>query len=737
MVCAVADVDKSLPTTGMDRRGIMFGSAAFVLAFHLPAQAQPRSKGPPAPKAAPIADASRQRFNAFLAVGSDDIVTAIIAQTEGGQGNSTGMPQVIAAELGADWDKMRVQFSTERRPEFINTKLYKGLVLTAGSSSVTLFYEPMRKAAAATREMFVAAAAERWGVTPGECDVENSKVIHRSSGRRFTFGELAEAAARQPVPQNPSLRKLSDMPLIGQPVQRLDAEAKSNGSARFGLDFQVPGMLWAAVRHGPVRGSSVVSLDAEAARKAPGVRLVTEIAQGVAAVADHYWQAVKALQLVRETYTPYPENQVSTRELAGLLRAGLDQPGDPSPQNHGDVPTAMASAAQVLGAEFTFPILYHSCLEPVSCTASVTSDSCEIWLSTKSPSLDGGFAAAALGIDPASVIVHNEYQGGDFGRRAGFEHVTEAVLLSKAAGRPVKVMWTRDEDIRNDQFRTSAIMRARLGLGQDGMPVAWDLRTASDGVWRQLFPWFYSEQRPLDLPLLTLVASSYPIPNEYGSYRVVPHPVRIGAFRGNSDQMNGYVLDVMIDEAAHAAGQDPVAYRLKLLAGDPRSAHVVRRAASLAGWGHAPAGRFQGISFIKSEFYATRIAVVVEVAKSSAGIRVTRAFAACDSGLAVNPLLCEHCIEGGIIFGLSNAMFEEVTLTDGAADQKNFDDYRLMRMNEAPHVQVEIISVGETPGSIGEIGTFPVGGALCNALFRANGVRYRAQPFAKNGVTFA
>src|SRR6267143_5762117 len=300
----MADVDQSPPATGVDRRGFIFGSTAFVLAFHLPAlAAQARRKGPPAPKAAPIADADGQRFNAFLTVSSDDIVTAIIAQTEGGQGNSTGMPQVIAAELGADWDKMRVQFSTERRQEFINTKLYKGLVLTAGSSSVTLFYEPMRKAAAATREMFVAAAVERWGVAPGECDVQNSKVIHRFSGRRFTFGELAEAAARQPVPQNPSLRKLSDMPLIGQRVQRLDAEAKSNGSARFGLDFKAPGMLWAAVRHGPVRGSTVASLDAEAARKAPGVRLVTKIPQGVAVVADHYWQAAQALQPLKTTVT--------------------------------------------------------------------------------------------------------------------------------------------------------------------------------------------------------------------------------------------------------------------------------------------------------------------------------------------------------------------------------------------------------------------------------------------------
>ena len=734
----MADVDKGPPATGVDRRGFIFGSTAFVLAFHLPAlAAQARRKGPPAPKAAPIADADGQRFNAFLTVSSDDIVTAIIAQTEGGQGNSTGMPQVIAAELGADWDKMRVQFSTERRQEFINTKLYKGLVLTAGSSSVTLFYEPMRKAAAATREMFVAAAVERWGVAPGECDVQNSKVIHRASGRRFTFGELAEAAARQPVPRNPSLRKLSDMPLIGQRVRRLDAEAKSNGSARFGLDFQAPGMLWAAVRHGPVRGSSVASLDAEAARKAPGVRLVTEIPQGVAVVADHYWQAVKSLQLVRETYTQNPKNQVSTRELTRLLRAGLDQPGDPAPQNHGDVPTAMASAAQVLEAEFTFPILYHGCIEPVSCTASVTTEGCEIWLSTKSPTLDAGFAAAALGIDPAKVIVHNEYQGGDFGRRSGVEHVTEAVLLSKAVGRPVKAMWTRDQDLRNDQFRTSAIMRARLGLGADGMPVAWDMRTASDGVWRQLFPDFYAEKRPLDLPLLTLVANGYPIPNEYGSYRVVPHPVRIGAFRGNSDQMNGYVRDVMIDEAAHATGQDPVAYRLKLLAGDARSANVIRRAATLAGWGHASPGRFQGIAFVQSDFYATRIAVVVEVAKTSDGIRVTRTFAACDSGLAINPMLCEHCVASGIIFGLSNAMFEEVTLTDGAADQKNFNDYRLMRMNEAPDVQAEIISVGDSPGSIGEIGTFPVGAALSNALFQANGERYRAQPFVKNGVTFA
>ena len=725
----------------VDRREMILGTLGFLLAFELPVDARTpptRVGSPQTPEAAPIGQLSGRRFNAFLAVGTDNFVTAIVAQTEGGQGISTGMPQVMASELGADWTKMRVQFTTERRAEFINHLLYKGLVLTAGSSSITGFYEPMRRAAAATREMFIAAAAREWSVSSDECTVADSFVIHRPSGRRSPLGDLANAAMKETVPAIPKLRSLQDQPLIGRRLSRVDVPIKCDGSARFGIDADVPGMLYAAVRHGPIRGSQVATLDTDRARSMPGVKLVMAVPQGVAVVADQYWQAVKALTEVRETYTGNPADAGSTEKLKVALHAAMSQEGDPSPENHGDVAAAMKGAATVIVAEFSFPLLSHACMEPVSCTASVVNEHCELWLSTKSPSLDGGFAAEALGVDPATVVVHNEYQGGDFGRRSGRDHVTEAVLLSKALQLPVKVIWTRKEDLRCDQHRTSALTRARLGIRADGTPVAYEIKTASDGVWRSLFPWFYAMKKPMDLPLASrLVHTSYDIPNEAGSYVVVPHPVRIGAFRGNSDFLNGFVLESMLDEAAHVSGRDPLEYRLSLLTHDPRSAAVLRRIAQLAGWGRSAAGRFQGLAFYQSDFYRCRIAAIAEVSKRAGGIRLERAFAVCDSGLVINPLLAERCVEGGLIFGFSNVMYEQLTLSGGAPEQVNFNGYRLMRMNEAPSVEVEVMSAGDEPGAFGEIGTMVAGPALGNAIFAATGQRIRTQPFAANGVQFA
>src|SRR6266404_624716 len=457
---------------GPSRRGFLegIGATAFLLPFQVPISSGRAAQ----PSGAP------GQFNAFLAIGEDDVVTAILAQTEGGQGNSTGMTQVIAAELGAAWPKMRYRFTTERRPEYINPMLYEGLVLTAGSTSITGFYGAMRHAAAATREMLVAAAAKQLRVSPSDLSVSESKVIHSHSGRYLTFGQLAAAAAKEQVPEKPRLRAQKELLLIGQPLDRLDVPPKVNGSARFGLDLEAPNMLYAAVRHGPAYGSTVAAIDDAKAKSMPGVRLVMPVPQGVAVVADQYWQSVKALAEVRETYASHPNDNASSTTVEAALRQGLEQPGHPTMGSHGDVAAAMKSAVKVLEAEFSMPFLSHACMEPVSCTARVSGDQVELWLSTKSPSLDAGHAARALGIDPSTVVVHNEYQGGDFGRRSGMEHTTEAVLLAKAAGRPVKVVWTREEDLRVDQHRTAFLGRVRMGLGADGMPVAYEAKIACD-----------------------------------------------------------------------------------------------------------------------------------------------------------------------------------------------------------------------------------------------------------------
>jgi isoquinoline 1-oxidoreductase subunit beta len=713
---------------GPSRRAFLegIGASAFLLAFQLPASVG-RAGEPPAISG---------QLNAFLAIGEDDMVTAIIAQTEGGQGNSTGMTQVIAAELGAAWPRMRYRFTTERRPEYINPMLYEGLVLTAGSSSIPGFYGAMRRAAAATREMLVAAAAKQLGVSPGELSVSESKVIHSRSGRYLAFGQLAAAAAKEPVPAEPRLRARKELLLIGQPLDRLDVPSKVDGSARFGLDLEAPDMVYAAVRHGPAYGSTVAVIDDAKAKTMPGVRLIMPVPQGVAVVADQYWQAVKALAEVRETYARHPHNDASSTAVEAALRQGLERPGTPTMGSHGDVPVAMKSATKVLEAEFSMPFLSHACMEPVSCTARVIGNQVELWLSTKSPSLDAGHAALALGIDPSTIVVHNEYQGGDFGRRSGMEHTTEAVLLAKAAGRPVKVMWTREEDLRVDQHRTAFLGRVRMGLAADGTPVAYEAKIACDGLWQRLFPWFFAKKKPVDLPMFSLVGSAYGIPNEAGAYVNVPLPVRIGAFRGNNDTHNGFMLETMIDEAAHVTGTDPLAYRRRLLSKDARSIAVLDRAAAIAGWGKVVAGHHQGIAYLQSEFYRCRLAVIVEVSGTADALKVERLVGVCDSGLTINPLLAERAVEAGLIFGLSNAMSERITLAGGAPEQTNFDTYQLLRIDQAPDVTVEIISVGDEPGSFGEIGTMPVGTALGNAIFSATGKRIRTQPFGANGVTF-
>jgi isoquinoline 1-oxidoreductase subunit beta len=418
------------------------------------------------------------------------------------------------------------------------------------------------------------------------------------------------------------------------------------------------------------------------------------------------------------------------------LRHGLEQPGVPTPGCHGDAAAAMKTASKVLEAEFSMPLLSHACMEPVSCTASVVGNHVELWLSTKSSSLDAGHAADALGIDPSAIIIHNEYIGGDFGRRSGMEHTTEAVLLSKAAGRPVKVVWTREEDLRCDQHRTAFLGRVRMGLGADGMPVAYEAKIACDGLWQRLFPWFYAKKKPADLPFFELVGSIYKIPDEVGAYVNVPLPVRIGAFRGNNGTHNGFMLETMIDDAAHTVGVDPLAYRRKLLAHDARAIAVLDRAAAIAGWGKAAAGRHQGVTFYQSDFYQCRFAIIVEVSGTADALKVERLVGVIDSGLVINPMLAERAVECGMIFGLSNAMNERITLAGGAPEQTNFDSYQLIRIDQVPEVIVEIIEGGDEPGSFGEQGTMPMCSALGNAIYAATGKRIRSTPFGANGITF-
>ena len=708
------------------------GATAFVLAFEMP----------PNPSAAQVATSAigttGGRFNAFLTIDGRGIATVHIAQAEMGQGISTGLTQVLAEELGGEWSKTRFEFTTEQRPEFINPTLYAGWVITGGSTSIKGFYLPMRKAGAAAREMLIAAAARQWGVAAADCTAANSTVAHAPSKRAAGYGELAAAAARETLPPEPKLKAATSFTLIGKPLPRLDVPAKTTGEAQFGIDAEIPGQLFAAVRHGPAMGSTVASIDDAEAKSMPGVRLVMTVPQGVAVVADSYWQARKALAVVNETYGEHVNARASSATIDAALKAALDQAGMKTPGGRGDTPAAMKSATRVLEAEYTVPLMAHACMEPVSCTAEVRDGRCSIWLSTQSVTLDAGFAAEAAGVDASNVTVHNTYMGGAFGRRTGREHITEAVLLAKAAGRPVKVVWSREEDLRVDQHRSAFRARVRIGLGTDGMPVAYEAKLAGMGFWQSQFTAWWERMKKLDVPMFGLVGTPYAIPNEAGEYVAVPMPVRIGPWRGNNESHNLFFTETIIDEAAHAAGQDPLLYRRRLVEKDARTIRVLDRAAELSGWAKSEPGRFKGVALMVSDRnWRCRLAHVVEVSLQSNRPRIERVTCVCDSGLVINPTLARQNLEGGIVFGLSTAMREQITLAGGAPEQTNFDTYELLRIDETPEIVVELIQGSDEPGAFGEVASPAVAPALGNALFRAIGRRLRALPFAANGVRFA
>lgn len=674
------------------------------------------------------------RVNAFLAITPDNHVEVFVAQAEMGQGITTGLTQILADELGADWDRTRFRFSTERRPEFISPNLYGGIVLTGGSTSTHTFFTPLRKSGAAARTMLIGAAAKQAGAAVSEFRTERSNVIHEPSGRTWMFADLSEDAVHQPVPSDPTLKPHSQFTLIGQSRPRLDLADKLDGSAKYGIDHAVPGMLWAAVRHGPLGKAGVSSFDSSVAAGMPGVREVMAVPHGIAVVADHCWQAMKALEAVEVEFEPIEAQRFSTDEMRAALEAGLAAEGVETPGTKGDADERLKSASQVIEATYEMPMAAHGCIEPVTCTADVEGKGCRLWLSTQSPTLDAGYAADVMGVDPADIEIHNEFMGGAFGRRTGREHIEEAILLSKAVGAPVKVIWSREEDILMDQFRTAAMVRGRLGLGEDGRPIAYQATVSATGFWQNMLPDWFDRVKPLDVPAISLLGSDYGIEDEDGSYVPYLSPPRIGPWRGNMDNHNLLLIESLIDEAAHHLGRDPLEYRLSLVT-DARSRAVIERVAELSSWGSEENNTWRGIAFLHNKTYwRSRVAVVVELQQQDDRLRAAKLYCVCDSGLVVNPLLAKQNLEGGLLFGFSWAVLEETTFSDGYPDQRNFYDYEMLRIDMAPRLVVEIIETGDEPGSFGEVATPVVPPALGNAIFAATGQRFRRIPFAKHGV---
>src|SRR6267378_2732463 len=674
----------------VSRREILFAGAAagggLLIGWHLDARAGPRA----ATKVAPPVFAP----NAFIRIGRDGRVTMIVGQVEMGQGVDTSMPMLLAEELEVGLDQVQVEHAPP------DDKLYGlpgfGFQVTGASTSVRLLYEPLRKAGAAARSMLVTAAAQTWNVDAASCSVQKGVVSHPPTGRKLAYGALVDKAARLPVPTEVALKDPKDFTLIGTPAKRLDTPAKVDGTAVYGVDVRLPGMKIATVAASPVVGGKLISVDDSKAKAIKGVRQVVRLDDAVAGLA------------------------------AASLTPGVVV------RNEGDAPAAVASAPNKLESVYEAPFLAHATMEPINCTVHVRPDRCEVWTGSQVLSRAQAVAAKSVGQPLSKVVVHNHYLGGGFGRRLEVDFVLQAVRIARRVHGPVKVIWSREEDIQHDVYRPYYYDRMTAALDARGQPLAWTHRIVGPSIFARWAPPVFkngidpdavdgAEQLLYDIPAIRV---------EY--VRHEEPALNNGFWRGVGVTHNTWVVESFIDELAAAAKQDPVAYRRGLLGKSPRARAVLELAAKAAGWGQPlPAGRGRGVSLLYSG-WGSYLAQVAEVAVSKSGeVRVHRIVCAVDCGTVVNPDTVKAQIEGGIIFGISGALYGEVTLKNGRVQQSNFNDVRVLRINETPAIEVHLVRNLEAPGGIGEPGTAVTAPAVANAVFAATGKRIRTLPLER------
>ena len=684
--------------------GLALG-AGLVVGFELPIGS--RTAGPSATIFAP---------NAFIRIDRDGRVTIVNPRSEMGQGTLTSMAMIIADELDADWSKVRVE-QAETDPVYGNQG-------TGGSRSIRDLTTTWRRAGAAAREMLLAAAAKEWGVPVSEAEADQGKVIHRPTGRVLTYGELAEKAGQLPAPQNPRLKTPDQFKLIGKKVPRLDTPDKVTGRAIYGIDVSVPGILVATIERCPVFGGKVQNFDATAAKAVKGVKAVVPIGAGVAVVAERYWQARKGREALHVAWDEGPTAQVSSGSIHQAYEALARQPG-PVARQTGDAAKALGAAARTVEAAYEVPFLAHATMEPQNCTAHVRSDGCEVWAPTQNPTRCQDEAMRLTGFPREKVRVHTTLLGGGFGRRGEVDYLIEAVEVSKAVGMPVKVIWTREDDIRHDFYRPTSyhVFRAALDIGDN--LVAWFHRLVGPGVLHQ-------RGLPAGQMDRTMVEGAanmpYDIPNVQVEYTNKDFGIPVGFWRSVGASHNAFVVESFVDELAHATGKDPFEYRRALLGTSPRHKGVLELAAQKAGWGTPlSAGRHRGVAVAFS--YGSYVAQVAELSIADDGsVHVHRVVCAIDCGLAVNPDQVEAQMEGGIVWGLSAVLRGEITIDHGRVLQSNFHDYVPLRIDEMPKVEVYIVPSAEAPSGVGEPGVPPIAPAVTNAIFAATGKRVRRLP---------
>jgi len=698
----------------LTRRGFLGAAAAggtVILAVTVPAFGRLRPAGTAAREAA--------QLNAWFVIGTDNTFTMIVDRSEMGQGVYTALPTLLAEELEIGLDAVAI-VAAPVGDAYVNAG--NAGQVTGTSNSVQDAWEKLRTAGAQARTMLVAAAATRWGAEPAACRAENG-VIHGPAGRSLTYAAVATEAAKLPVPKSVALKPRTAFRLIGQPRLRLDSPGKVDGSAQFGLDVKLPGMLYGALAQCPVLGGKVRSFDAGLAGAMPGVRRVVLTGSGVVVVADHFWQAVKAREALRITWDEGPNAALDNAGIRALLdKAAASKPGL-SARADGDAAAALTTARKSLHAVYELPLLAHATMEPMNCTADVRPDGCDLYVGTQVQQAAQAAAAEAAGLSPAKVRVFTTLLGGGFGRRLDVDFIPAAVEASKAVGAPVKVIWTREDDMAHDTYRPPALEEMRGGLDADGRLIAWSLHITSPSITARASP---TVTDPFDSVVEYALNCPYAVPNYSLTYSRQEIGIDVGYMRSVSHAPNCFAIESFMDELAAAAGRDPVEFRLALLETKPRHTRVLQLAAERAGWGHAPAGRFHGVAFM--EGYTTHIAQVAEISVTDGVLEVHRITCVVDCGQMVNPRIVESQIESGIVFGLTAALWGEVTLIGGRVQQTNFNSYRLLRANEMPAVDVHLIDSDAAPGGIGEPAVALVAPALCNAIFRATGRRLRSLP---------
>lgn len=706
-------------------RTTLVSGAGLVIAFHVPVKARAAEAAPPKPLPPP---------NAFLRIAPDGTVTILLAHSEMGQGIWTGLAMLVAEELDCDWSSVRVEHAPAA-PVYAHTAF--GLQMTGGSTTTWSEMERYRTVGAMARDMLVRAAAERWKVDPKRLRTEKGRVLHGK--RSLGYGELAAEAEKLSPPAQVKLKDRKAWKLIGKPTRRLDSPEKITGKAGFGIDVRFEGLRTALVARAPVFGGKVRSFDASKASAVPGVEKVVQVPSGVAVVARDFWSAQNGRDALQVDWDLGSGAALDTRVLLEQYRAMARTPGAVANEK-GDCDAALAGAARRLVAEYDVPYLAHAPMEPLNCTVKIDGEArrCEIWTGTQFQTIEQGAAARIASVPVENVVIHTPFLGGGFGRRANprADFVSEAVHVAKAAGVPVKVVWTREDDVRGGYYRPLFVHRVEVGLGPKGLPVAWRHTIVGQSILSGT-PFEAMVKNGIDEASVEGVVGS-PYLEHLPARRVTLHSpkndVPVLWWRSVGNTHTAFAMESMIDELAHAAGKEPLAFRAALLAKHPRHLRALRLAAAKAGWGKPPPkGRARGLAVHES--FGSIVAEVAEVSVEKDRIRVHEVTCAVDCGLAVNPLAIEAQVQGSVAFGLGPVLHSALSIEEGRVKESNFHDYEVLRLDEMPHVSVHVVPSDARMGGIGEPATAVVAPAVANAVFALTGKRLRSLPLRPSGTS--